>query len=173
MRFWLGLFFSNRECHKRAFEEVFVVSVVSIAPLLLLPFIASVRSGADTPFDPAHEIWTAVSAGQLFLYSFAMLGMIIWLSVEDVSTKPFPPRKYFIVAAVLTAFLCLLVYESDPSLSKPLNPSIVKVSIWIYCSYLGMYYALLVFKMLRAPPLGEAVNDEINTLINQIRREQE
>jgi hypothetical protein len=170
MWFWLTLFFSNREYHRRAFEEVFVVAVVSIVPLLLLPFIASLKSGAEAPFDLLTTIWPAISSGQLYLYSFSMLGMIIWLSVEDVSNKPFPPRKYFIVVALLTAFLCLLVYETDPGLSKPLHPFVVRVSVWVYGSYLAMYYMLLVFKMLRAPSLGEAVKTEVDDLINQSRR---
>jgi len=126
MWFWLTRFFSSRAHHVHAFEEVFVVSVVSIVPLGLLPFIASKKSDAEAPFNLQNAIWTAISSGQLFLYSFAMLGMIIWLSVEDVSSKPFPPRKYFILVAILAAFLCLLVYESDPGLSKPLNPVVVK-----------------------------------------------
>jgi hypothetical protein len=96
--------------------------------------------------------------------------MIVWLSVEDVSNKPFPPRKYFVVVAILAAFLCLLVYESDPALSKPLNPFIVKMSIWVYGGYLAMYYALLVFKMVRAPPLQETVDSEVEVLINQSRQ---
>jgi hypothetical protein len=170
MWFWLGLFFSNREYHRRAFEEVLVVSVVSIVPLLLLPFIASIKSSAETPFDLVSAIWAAISAGQLYLYSFAMLGMIIWLSVEDVSSKPFPPRKYFIVIALLTAFLCVLVYQSDPGLSKPLNSFVVKISIWIYGGYLLMYYMLLVFKMLRAPSFAEAVETEVDGLIDQSRK---
>lgn len=168
--FWLRQFFSRFEYHKRAFAEVFVVSVVSIVPLLLLPFITSVKASAETPFDLMTTIWTAISSGQLYLYSFAMLGMIIWLSVEDVSSKPFPPRKYFVVAAILSGFLCLLVYGSDPSLSKPLNPVVVRISVWIYCGYLLMYYVLLVFKMLRAPPFGDTVNSEVDSLISQSRQ---
>jgi hypothetical protein len=170
MWFWLTRFFSNRAYHVRAFEEVLVVSIVSIAPLALLPFIASMKASAETPFDLENTVWAAISSGQLYLYSFAMLGMIIWLSVEDVSTKPFPPRKYFIIAALLSAFLCLLVYETDPGLTKPLNPLVVKVSIWIYVGYLAMYYSFLVFKMVRAPSLGETVDTEVNDLIKQSRK---
>ena len=168
--FWLRLFFSNREYHKRAFEEVFVVSVVSIVPLVLLPFISSIKASAETPFHLMSTIWAAISSGQLYLYSFAMLGMIIWLSVDDVSNRAFPPRKYFVVAAILSAFLCLLVYGADPGLSKPLNSVVVQISMCIYGAYLLMYYMLLVFKMLRAPSVGETVNSEVKTLINQSRR---
>jgi hypothetical protein len=170
MLFWLKNFFSNREFHVRAFEEVFVVSVVSICPLVALPFLASLKSTADGPIDLLTTIWAAISSGQLYLYSFAMLGMIIWLSAEDVSNKRFPPRKYFIVAAILSAFLCVLVYGSDPGLSKPLNPVVVRISIWIYCGYLLMYYALLVFKMIRAPTITETVDLDVTDLIGQSRR---
>ncbi len=160
---------SNLECHKHAFNEVFVVAIFSIFPLFLLPFIASIKSTAETPFDLAGALWSAVSAGQLYLYSFATFGMLIWLCVEDVTNKPFAPRKYFVIAAILPAFLCLLVYGSDPGLSKPLNPIVVQISIWIYCGYLLIYYALLVFKLVRAPILNEAVDDEVNSLITQSR----
>lgn len=168
--FWLRLFFSRFEYHRRAFGEVFVVAVVSIVPLLLLPFIASIRASADTPFDLVTTIWAAISSGQLYLYSFSMLGMVIWLSVDDVSNKSFSPRKYFVVAALLSGFLCLLVYGSDPGLSKPLNPVVVELSIWVYGGYLLMYYMLLVFKMVRAPSVGETVDSEVKNLISQSRQ---
>jgi len=173
MRFWLALFFSKREFHRRAFEEVFVVIVVSIFPLLLLPFIDGIRLSAETPFDFTATIWSAVASGQLYLYSFALFGTLIWLCVEDVSSRPFPPRKYFSIAAILTAFLCLLVYSFDPSLTKPLNPVLVTISAWIYAAYVMMYYALLVFKMLRAPSVSDTVDNEVTTLIGQSRKVQD
>lgn len=169
MRFWLTFFFSNRGFHKRAFEEVFVVTIVSILPLILLPFVASAKLSAETPFDLTTTIWSAISSGQLYLYSFSLFGTIIWLCVEDVSNKEFPPRKYFSIGAILAAFLCLLVYSFDPGLTKPLNPVLVRISIWIYVVYVLMYYALLVFKMLRAPSVSDTVNAEVKSLIGQSR----
>lgn len=147
-----------------------MVIVVSIFPLLLLPFVASIKVSADTPFDFGTTIWSAVASGQLYLYSFSLFGTLIWLCVEDVSNKEFPPRKYFSIAAILAAFLCLLVYGYDPSLTKPLNPVVVQISIWIYVAYVLMYYALLVFKMLRAPSVTDTVDTEVNNLIGQSRR---
>jgi hypothetical protein len=173
MRFWIGLFFSNGEFHRRAFEEVLVVAVVSIFPLLILPFIASAKSAAETPFLLTATIWSAISSGQLYIYSFSLFGTIIWLCVEDVSQKTFAPRKYFVIAAILSAFLCLLVYSADPALSKVLNPVLVKTSIWIYGIYLAMYYALLVFKMLRAPGIDETVEENVSRLIRSSRHNRE
>jgi hypothetical protein len=169
MRFWIALFFSNWDFHRRAFEEVFVVTIVSIFPLLLLPFVASIKA-SDASFDFTNTIWSAVASGQLYLYGFSLFGTLIWLCVEDVSSREFPPRKYFSIAAILAAFLCLLVYGYDPGLNKPLNPVIVRISVWIYVAYVLMYYALLVFKMLRAPSISDTVDSDVNNLINQSRR---
>ena len=170
MRFWIALFFSNRDFHRRAFEEVLVVTIVSIFPLLLLPFVASIKVSADTPFDFTKTVWSAVASGQLYLYSFSLFGTLIWLCVEDVSNREFPPRKYFSIAAILAAFLCLLVYGYDPGLNRPLNPVLIRVSIYVYALYVLMYYALLVFKMLRAPSISDTVDNEVKALISQSRK---
>jgi hypothetical protein len=170
MRLWITLFFSNRDFHRRAFEEVFVVTLVSIFPLLLLPFVASIKLSAETPFNFTSTVWSAVESGQLYLYSFSLFGTLIWLCVEDVSSRAFPPRKYFSIAAILAAFLCLLVYGYDPGLVKPLNPVLVRISIWIYAAYVLMYYALLVFKMLRAPSISDTVDNEVKNLISKSRK---
>lgn len=145
-----------------------MISLVGIFPLLLLPFIASLKAAPDVPFDWSTALWSAISSGQLYLYSFTTFGMIIWLCVEDID-KAFPPRKYFVLASVLSAFICLLVYSLDPTLSKPLNPVVVNTSLAIYGIYLLMYYALLVFKMQRAPDLGESLNSGASRLMSQSR----
>jgi hypothetical protein len=170
MFFWLKQFLSNREFHKRALEEVLVVSSVSIVPILLLPFLSSAKGSPELPFEWGPILWKAIEAGQLYLYAFSLFGMIIWLCVEDVSNKAFPPRKYFVLLSIVLAFLCLLVYEIDPALTRPLNPALIYVSIFVYLFYLLMYYALLVFKMLRAPDFGETLDRDATELINQSRR---
>jgi len=169
MWFWLKQFFSSREFHKRAFEEVFVVSAFSIFPLLLLPFISSAKASAESPFEWGSILWKAIEGGQLYLYGFSLFGVIMWLCVEDVSNKAFPPRKYFALLSILSAFLCLLVYGFDPGLTKPLNPVLIYISIFIYLFYLVMYYALLIFRMLRAPNVSEALDRGAAGLISQSR----
>lgn len=174
MRFWIKLFFSNGGYHRRAFDELLVITAVSVVPLLLLPFIASAKASAETRFEFSSTIWSAISSGQLYLYSLTVFGSIVWLCVEDWKQE-FAPRKYFVVSSVLAAFLCLAVYSVDPALTKPLNPFLIKVSIYIYVVYLAMYYALLVFKMLRAPSVSETLEGEVGNLINASRsgREQQ
>jgi hypothetical protein len=137
MLFWIRQFFSNREFHKRAFEEVFVVAMVSIFPLVLLPFLSSAKASADTPFALGPTLWKAIESGQLYLYSFALFGTLIWLCVEDVSSKQFPPRKYFVLASILSAFLCVLVYGLDPE-NQALKPCI-GANKHLYISNLSAY----------------------------------
>jgi hypothetical protein len=172
MRFWIRLFFSNSGYHRHAFDELFVITAVSVVPLLLLPFIASAKASPETLFDFSSTIWSAISSGQLYLYSLSVFGNIIWLCVEDWKQE-FPPRKYFVVSSVLAAFLCLAVYGVDPALAKPLNPFLVKISICIYVAFIAMYYALLVFKMLRAPSVSETLENEVGNLISASRNRQE
>lgn len=113
MLFWLKQFFSNRAFHIRALEEVLFVAIVSIIPLLILPFVASVKAPAEVAFNLNLIIWGAIESGQLYLYSFSLFGMIMWLCVEDVSSKAFPPRKYFVLAGIVSAILCMLVYDRE------------------------------------------------------------
>jgi hypothetical protein len=98
MWFWIKQFAFAGAFHRRALEEVIFVGVVSVIPLLILPFLASVKAPADAPFDLGATIWSAISTGQLYLYSFSLFGTIMWLCVEDVSSNSFPPRKYFVLA---------------------------------------------------------------------------
>jgi hypothetical protein len=63
----------------------------------------------------------------------------------------------------------VLVYGINPELSRPLNPVLIRISIAIYLFYLFMYYALLVFKMLRAPSVEESVESSVDDLIAESR----
>jgi hypothetical protein len=166
MWFWIKQFFSNRAFHIRAAEEVVFVAIVSILPLLVLPVLSSVKA-PEAPFAFGKIVWEAIASGQLYLYSFALFATIMWLCVEDISNKEFPPRKYFVLGSLGTAFLCILVYGADPTLSKPLNPTLVNISVCIYVAYLVMYYSLLVFKMLRAPAVSETTATNVSRLISK------
>ena len=109
MRFWIRQFFSDAKAHKDAFEEIFIVSVVSLIPLFLLAVVDQLR--AEHP-----NMWAvfmaAISSGQLYLYSFAMLGMIFWLCWKDHDQlQRFPPRKYLALIAFVFSVLIIAVYS--------------------------------------------------------------
>jgi amino acid transporter len=162
MRFWFKQFFSDPKAHKEAFEEILIVSLVSLIPLILLAVVDQLRA-------ERHDMWivfeTAVSSGQLYLYSFAMLGMIFWLCWKDHEQwGRFPPGRYLALVAFLLSALIIAVYSSDPALSKVLSPPLIRASIVIYVVYTCLYYILRVYDNLRPPPIERQLKSESDAL---------
>lgn len=103
MLFWTKHFFSDSTPHKEAAQEVLFVCGLSLFPLLVLPLVAHVRNNADIPSGALLE---AISFGQLYLYSFSLLGTLHWLSQKDRDDSDrFPPRKYFTVLVWVPAII--------------------------------------------------------------------
>jgi hypothetical protein len=167
MFFWTKHFFSDSEPHKDAAQEVGLVCGISLVPLLLLPLIEHLRLNLDFPND---VLWQAISSGQLYLYSFALLGTLHWLSQKDrKDLNRFPPRKYLSLFVWLPAIIMFIVYSFDPSLSKPLSQTLIRISIGFYLLYVVLYYVLLVFEKLPPPDAGTQISEETDTLILNYR----
>ena len=167
MFFWIKHFFSDSEPHKDAAQEVGLVCGISLVPLLLLPLIEHLRSNLGFPND---VLWQAISSGQLYLYSFSLLGTLHWLSQKDRNDlSSFPPRKYLSLFVWLPAIIMFIVYSFDPSLSKPLSLTLIRFSIGFYLLYVVLYYILLVFEKLPPPNAGEQISEETDTLILSYR----
>lgn len=171
MFFWSKHFFSSLEAHKDAAQEVGLVCGISLVPLLLLPLIEHLRTHADLP---NYVLWQAISSGQLYLYSFSLLGTLHWLSQKDRDDlSGFPPRKYLSLCVWLPAIIMFIVYSFDPSLSKPLSLTLVQISIGFYLLYVFLYYILLVFEKLPPPDAGAQLARETKTLISNYRAKPE
>ncbi len=163
MFFWVRYFFSGSEPHKEAAQEVGLVCGIALVPLLLLPLIEHLRSNLEVP---ATVLWQAISSGQLYLYSFALLGTLHWLSQKDRADRPyFPPRKYLSLCVWLPAIIMFIVYSFDPSLSKRLSRTLILISIIFYLLYVVLYYVLLVFEKLPPPPANKSLSDGAEVLI--------
>jgi hypothetical protein len=162
MPFWIKQFFSESRAHREAFEEVLIVTVVSLIPLFLLAVADQLR--AQHP-DMWVVFQAAISSGQLYLYSFAMLGMICWLCWKDYDQlKRFPQRKYLALAAFVFAMLIISVISSDPALSKKLSPALITASVVVYIVYTCLYYILLVYDNLRPPSVEQQLASESDAL---------
>lgn len=169
MFFWIRHFFSGSEHHKDAAQEVGLVCGIALVPLLLLPLIEHLRSNLDVP---ATVLWQAVSSGQLYLYSFALLGTLHWLSQKDRADRAsFPPRKYLSLFVWLPAIIMFIVYSFDPSLSKPLSQTLIWISIAFYVLYVLLYYILLVFEKLPPPDVNKTLSDGAKVLILDYRNQ--
>jgi amino acid transporter len=162
MLFWFKQFFSDARAHREAFEELFFVTIVSLIPLFILAVVDQLR--VEHP-----DMWTvfqaAISSGQLYLYGFAMLGMIFWLCwKEHDQLGRFPPGKYLALVAFLLSVLIVTVYSSDPALSKRLSPPLITASIIVYIVYTCLYYILRVYDNLRPPSVGQQLASESDAL---------
>jgi hypothetical protein len=170
MKYWLQHFFTHREHHTKALEEVFFVNTLSLIPLFLLPLAVHLKAPTQQPLTFAI-FWDAINNGQLFLYSFSLFGTIFWLCLDDPSDRKFAPRKYLMLAAVLPAIVILVIYSFDPSLTKKLDPHLVSASIFFFLLYTFLYYISLVFSKLRAPDLQQTLENDTIRLMKDYRRE--
>lgn len=164
MFFWTKHFFSEADPHKQAAQEVLFVCGLSLFPLLVLPLVAHLRNTSDIPSGALLE---AISFGQLYLYSFSLLGTLHWLSQKDREDNDrFPPRKYLTVLVWAPAIVGFIVYSADPALNKPLSSTLIWISVFIYLLSVVLYYVLLVFDQLPAPVLQKSIDEESQVLID-------
>jgi amino acid transporter len=162
MPLWITLFISDGKAHKDALEEIIIVTIVSLIPLFLLAVVDQLRGHSDLDFI---LFWEAISSGQLYLYSFAMLGMIFWLCLKDhEQLERFPPRKYLGILAFVFSVIIVAVYTVDPSLSKHLSTPLVKASLFVYVAYTLLYYILRVYDNLRPPSVEIILRSEADDL---------
>jgi hypothetical protein len=167
MKFWLTKFFSDKAAHKEAVEEVFFVCLISLIPLFALPLIDELRGTLG-----GNLFWSAVSAGQLYLYSFSLLGTLYWLcQKEHRHLARFPPRKYLMLLILLPSILILIVYSFDPAMSKPLTTKLVIISMGVYALYVVLYYVLLVFDHLEVPNLEEDLESSAKVLMSEFQQQ--
>lgn len=167
--FWIKQFFSDARAHKDAFEEVFVVTIVSLVPLLLLAVVDQLRVEHSNAYA---VLWGAISSGQLYLYSFALLGMLCWLCWKDhENLERFPLRKYLALIAFVCSALIVSVYSFDPALSKTLSPPLVRASVVVYVIYTVLYYILLVYENLRPPSVETQLDTEADEMASKYQKQ--
>jgi len=164
MKFWIRQFLSDRNAHRLAAEEVFFVCVISLTPLVVLAVIDQMHAAG---LEVSELFWEAIGAGQLYLYSFALLGTLFWLcQKEHENLERFSPRKYLMFFVFVPSILIFVIYALDPTMSKPLRPAFVTASFVVYLLYVVLYYILLVFDHIEPPPVEQGLQEEANILID-------
>ena len=80
MTYWLRQLFTRPREHFSSLIEVFVTAVFALLPLALAAIKYNYEKAGDNfVFD--QIVRQAFGGGQLFLYSYALIGTIIWLSL--------------------------------------------------------------------------------------------
>jgi Na+-transporting NADH:ubiquinone oxidoreductase subunit NqrB len=141
------------------------VCAISLVPLFLLALIDQYRL---SEINVNSLFWSAIGAGQLYLYSFALFGTLFWLcQKEHENFARFKPRLYLMFIALVPCILIIGIYLLDPSMTKPLAPSLVRTSFWIYGLYIVLYYILLVFDNFQPRGIEEGLQENARTLITR------
>lgn len=165
MKFWFGQFFSSGKAHKLALHEVMVVCIISLVPLLALAVIDELRS-KEANFEALFS--SALGAGQLYLYSFSLLGTLFWLcQKEHENFARFEPRIFIMLFIFAPFVLILIIYSVNPTMTKPLSAGFVTTSYVVYALYVLVYYVLLVFDHLEPPAVEAGLQKAANSLINK------
>jgi hypothetical protein len=165
MKFWLRQFFSDRSAHRLAAEEVFFVCAISLLPLIMLAVIDQFRQESTSV---SGLFWNAIGAGQLYIYSFSLLGTLFWLcQKEHENFERFEPRRYLMFLIWIPSVLIILIYALDPTLSVPLKHNFVQASFCIYGLYVVLYYVLLVFDNLEPPDLENFLQKRADELMDK------
>jgi hypothetical protein len=165
MKFWIGQFFSDAKAHRMALYEVLVVCLISLIPLFALAVIDQLHLddiGAGALFSEA------LGAGQLYLYSFSLFGTLFWLcQKEHENFERFEPRLFLMFGIFIPCALILVVYATNPAMTKPLSERFVTLSYIVYLLYVVLYYILLVFDHLTPPPVEQGLQNKAKTLMDQ------
>lgn len=169
MIFWFKQFFSSSKAHKLALYEVFVVCGLSLIPLLALAVFDQLHS-AEPDFE--QLFWGALGSGQLYLYSFSLFGTLFWLcQKEHENFSRFEPRLFLMLAIFIPCALIIVIYATNPTMSKPLAPRFVNLSFMVYSLYCALYYVLLVFDHLEPPAVEQGLQNAANSLMDEFNRQ--
>src|SRR5690606_23936557 len=95
-------FFQSPEEHKKALAGTGVIAFFSVLPLLVLPALDALRRSVYGPPqaipcpvavpDPI-SLWDTISSGQLFMYSFAFFGSLLWMLLQEYKSDKTIPNK--------------------------------------------------------------------------------
>ena len=149
----------NEICN-RALREVFTVGFVSVLPLLLGILIQNIAYFKINPFSAYASVQIFASfllSGQLFFYSMAFAGSIIFVASDDYHQGNFPPRLWFFLVAVVCSALSFAFIGLDPKLASLNNGAVFVVSFLTYALSIYAYYVLLILTTI-SPPTAENSN---------------
>jgi hypothetical protein len=79
-----------------------------------------------------------IENGQLLLFSFSMLGTLLWLSGIDVGGRKFPVRWLFISLIALVGATCIALFAMNTDQKNLMPAWMIDFSIW---SYVGFVFA--------------------------------
>lgn len=166
--YWFKKLFTAWSVHLETAVEVFVVTIFSLIPLVISA-LAHNAGKENYQFEITPIIQSSFGGGQLFLYSFSLIGTLIWLSFVRWDIPRIAPRIVIGLIVVVTGFLITSLAGIDPTLSNIKNPFLIDVSYYIYFATILTYYLLLFFCKIEPPSPEESLNKGSNDLMQDYR----
>lgn len=137
--------------HSKAAKEFAVITLFATTTFW---FSALILLGLDANKDLhyLHMLGTTVRSGELFIFSVAFLGPVLWTALEDpVGTRPFPGKLWhtlavLILGLVCAAFFALIKVASIPGSFRLNAEFLFSLSLWTAGFCLLLRYLALVYR---------------------------
>ncbi|WP_421565248.1 hypothetical protein [Ochrobactrum sp. EDr1-4] len=160
MIYWLKVFFSQPDKHKKAFTEVLITTLFSIMPFIFLYLSNAVER--QEFFSPVF--YDLFGRGQLFLLAYSLFGTVFWLTIVQWDNKRHGPRITIGVIMVIIVWPLVGYMGFDPAFNNLLNPNFITLSYVYYSFVIFIYYLSLFFSKIDAPEPGSSIKRDKNTM---------
>ena len=163
---WLAQIAANEFLRRigSAILEVLCVGTLGVTPLLAASFL-NIHSQDGSVAGSMANLRQYVQLGQLFLYSFAMIGTLLWLLLARSTGAHLLFRVLLGLATLAVAIIAVGVFMQDPRMSTQLNDFLVQVSFGCFFTCLITYFFLLMCESAPPRPAGAAFQPDINKLV--------
>jgi hypothetical protein len=153
----------------KAFAEVLVVTLFGIFPFLLAVLRFNAVQHPQARIDITPVLDQSFSGGQLFLYAFSLLGMLLWLAFFNWTTPVRLHRWVLGLIVLIVGFVLVALGGIDPTFSTIQNPAIVSLSFWCYGLYTLIYFLLLLGANQSPPAVGSTFQVDVERLKEKLR----
>lgn len=142
---------ARRQDHAEASKEVSLNILLSLMPIWLNTIVMSLHPQSGSFFD---NIWTTLQAGELYLYSAALIAPLYYFIFSDYGESRFPESRLFMLFGLLIFLLAAVFFTARRSLElfsadrRPDEELIFVVSLVIYVMAALLVYVANVYKHL-------------------------
>jgi NADH:ubiquinone oxidoreductase subunit 3 (subunit A) len=88
----------------------------------------------------------------------------MWLLGESRKKTPRVVYNIFLLLILIPGLICMFMYSNDPDFRSVIDPHLVKISIFLYCLYLLLYYLLIVCREMEVS-LEKSIKAGVDNLI--------
>lgn len=149
-----------------AILEVGCVGALGVVPLFAAAYLQS--SDPSIPVSAATlSLRNLIELGQLYLYSFSLIGTLLWLLLARSNGAHVSLRVVLGFLVLIIAASCIGVYMQNPAMSSKLPAHLVSFSVLCFASCLILYFVLLLCSSSEAPTASETLNRDVKGLVER------